>query len=216
MYSQLKKFAFGVPAACGALNRAVRAIAMTYPIHCECGAMLEVTSAQAGGDLPCHCGRRVRIPALSELRQMAGLAPHETSAVDTINRMIRQGDLPWGDVCAVSGMPTADCVTLHVQCESKWVQGAGEGRPRTFLRAILFVFGYILIKIGPSPSNPETNEVGRERSVVVPLLVREEHQAPLRKSQSQSKLRELLRSVPIYAELLDEFPEAQISVHRSG
>jgi hypothetical protein len=87
---------------------------MTYAVRCECGDAVEVTAAQAGSDVACRCGRLVHVASLSRLREMAGQDAYEAGTIDTINRMIRDGDLPWGDTCAISGLPTTDSYNLYV------------------------------------------------------------------------------------------------------
>src|SRR5262245_65246464 len=88
-----------------------------FSVNCECGATIEVSASQAGGTISCRCGRTISVPRLSKLRMAKGLAAHETSVRDTIARMIRDGELPWGQCCAVTGMPTDDVMWFDVQCE---------------------------------------------------------------------------------------------------
>src|SRR5215204_1880421 len=95
-----------------------------FSVPCECGAMLAVTAAEAGGALPCRCGRSVRVPRLSELRRAQGMDAGESSVRDTIARMIREGELPWGSCCAVTGFPTKDVLLFDVQCERSYKKRA--------------------------------------------------------------------------------------------
>ena len=44
-----------------------------------------------------------------------------------------------------------------------------------------------------------------------PLRVHPDYHDQMRRIRSQAKLRALLRTVPVYAKLLDEFPKAKIS-----
>ncbi len=184
---------------------------MTFSVSCDCGNTLDVTSTQAGTDIPCTCGRTVRVPRLSQLRQLAGQGAYEAGTIDTINRMIRDGELPPGDTCAVSGLPTSDSYELYVQCESKWIKGPGTGRYLFVIFTIVFLpFWIIWVLLGKALLDEERRELGRDRSVYTPLRVRQEHHQQLHSMRSQSKLRKLLRDVPIYAKLLDEFPRAKI------
>ena len=134
--------------------------------------------------------------------------------IDTINRMVRDGELPNGDTCVISGLPTSDSYDLYVQCESKWIKGAGRGRNLFAMLMALFVpFGMLF---GRGASYGERRELGRDRGVYIPLRIREEYHQQLRGMRSQAKLRKLLRAVPIYAKLLDEFPRAKIIVQLNG
>src|SRR5262245_55013132 len=95
---------------------------MTFSISCDCSNRLEVTASQAGAEISCSCGRTMRVPALSQLRQLAGQGAYEAGTIDTIHRMIRDGELPYGHTCAISGHPTSDTYDLNVQCESRWIK----------------------------------------------------------------------------------------------
>ena len=49
----------------------------------------------------------------------------ESNVRDTIARMMREGSLPWGTCCAVTGLPTPDVMHFDVQCESSYRKGGG-------------------------------------------------------------------------------------------
>ncbi len=185
---------------------------MSYTVPCKCGNNLKVTATQAGTDVPCSCGHVVSVPLLSRLRRMAGQEAFEAGTIDTINRMIRDGELPLGDTCAVSGLPTLDSYDLYVQCEFTWTKGPGKGR---FLFAALAVviapIWIICLLFGRALFDEQHRVLGRNRGVYTPLRVREEHHQQLRRTRSQTKLQRLLRTVPIYATLLDEYPKARIT-----
>lgn len=184
---------------------------MSYFVPCVCGRTIEVTATQAGADVPCSCGRAVRTPLLSQLRQLAGHKAYETSSIDTINRMIRDGELPFGDTCAISGLLTSDSCNLYVQCESMWIKGPGFFHHLFVAFTMLaFPFWIIWVLLGWALLDERREEVGRDRSVCTPLRICQEHHRRLRRTRSQSKLRKLLRTVPIYAQLLDEYPQAKI------
>ncbi|MEZ6088508.1 MAG: hypothetical protein R3C05_10875 [Pirellulaceae bacterium] len=148
---------------------------------------------------------------MSKLRRLAGQGAYEAGVIDTINRMIREGELPFGDTCVISGLPTADSYDVYVQCESKWIKGPGPLRYLFVILTILFMpFWMIWAVIGRALVNEEPQELGRDRGIYIPLRARQEHHQRLRRTRSQSKLRKWLREVPIYAQLLDEFPDARI------
>ena len=184
---------------------------VAYSIACPCGNELEVTAAQAGAQIVCACGRPVRVPRLSQLRQMAGRAAYEAGIIDTVHRMIRERELPWGNTCAISGLPTTDTYELYVECDSTWVKTSGAGR--YVFRVLIFFFWpfrIIGLLLGDALLGEDRQEFGRDRGLYVPLRVRKEHHKRLRRTTSQAKLRKLLRGVPIYARLLDELPDARI------
>jgi hypothetical protein len=73
---------------------------MAYFVNCPCGERLAVKATIAGSTIQCACGRDVPVPRLSELRQAAGQGAFEAGIVDTIRRMIADGELPpWNAVC---------------------------------------------------------------------------------------------------------------------
>lgn len=185
---------------------------MAYSISCDCGNIREVTATQAGTNVSCACGRSVSVPTLSKLRQLAGQGAYEAGTIDTIVRMVRDGELPSGDTCAISGLPTSDSYELYVQCESRWIKGPGTGQYLFALLMIVFLPFWIIWFVGNTLFDKEHRELGRDRGVYTPLRIREEHHQQLRRMRSQAKLRKLLRAVPIYEQLLDEFPQAKVTV----
>ena len=184
---------------------------MTFSILCDCGKRMEVTGSQAGTDMVCSCGRTVSIPLLSQLRQMAGKDAYEAGTIDTINRMIREGELPPGDTCVISGLETSGFYNLYVHCETTWVRGGGVKRHFFVIATILFLpFWLLWALLGWALLDDKRQELGRDRGVYAPLRVRPEHYRRLSRIRSQKELRKLLRTVPIYATLLDEYPKATI------
>lgn len=181
-----------------------------YSIDCDCGNQISVSATQAGCDVSCACGETLSVPSLSILRKSIGRDAYEAGTIDTINSLIRNGELPAGDVCAVCGLPTENTCWLHVTCERTWTRTSplGIGWFGTIAAAC---FGWIAFRINSADEAPTI--VGRDRNVDVPLRVRPEHAKRLSKMSSR-KLRTLLRTVPIYAQLLDEFPDAVVSAIR--
>ena len=81
---------------------------MKSSVECSCGQILAVRVAQAGTTMLCGCGAQVKVPSLSKLRERGGQNAYEASTIDVIHGMLRRGELPTGDRCAVSGDPTGD------------------------------------------------------------------------------------------------------------
>lgn len=184
---------------------------MTYSLPCECGRVLAVASHNAGADILCDCGRQVRVPLLSQLRRNAGHGAYESGTINTIQRMVHANELPAGSVCVISGIPTEDSYNLYVQCESKWMKGPGVGRYWFVALSILFLpFWIIWVLVGSALLNEERRELGNDRSVRVPLRVHKAYHHKLRGASNQRWLKKLLRKVPIYAKLLEEFPAAKV------
>ncbi len=182
---------------------------MEYSVGCECGRRLVVDSTAAGSVIPCECGWDVIVPPLSQLRATTGVGAYESGVLDTIQRMIRDGSLPWGETCAVSGWPTDGVLDLVVHCERVHLP-----RPNSKLM-ILFapLFPALVLQ---AMSDEGREPVGRETSVTVPLRVAPEFHRRLARKWSPGKLKRLLKTVPIYATLLDQYPEATIEVRGEG
>lgn len=183
---------------------------MGYTVTCQCGATIAVSATQAGITLACRCGRSVGVPSLSRLRQQAGEGPYPRNIPETIAAMIESGELPAGDFCAVSGFPTKDTLLLDIQCERKWVRGSRSND----LEGVVFwwlLFGWLGALIAYDRAARPYEELGRETRVRVPLRVRADYQPRVRRA-SQRKLRKLLRTVPVYADLLREYPGSVVTV----
>ncbi|MFH1921471.1 MAG: hypothetical protein ABIP48_16520 [Planctomycetota bacterium] len=159
---------------------------------------MSVPAAAAGDKVFCQCGAAVVVPKLSELRRSAGKGAYETSTVDAIAAMLRDGPLPWGNVCAHSEFPTEDVFDVSVQCESCYSQDRGGGWVAVLAGALAG---------GMVRQELETH--GRELVVYTPIRLCEKFHARFRKA-GQRRLRRLLRTVSVYGRLLDEYPYAQI------
>jgi hypothetical protein len=118
---------------------------MNYFAQCDCGRSLEVGMHQAGTETTCDCGLIVAVPPLSKLRESVGIGAYESGIINTIERMIDQGELPHGDTCAISGMPTEDTYSFYVQCESSYTSG---GEPEGFLGVFVQFFVMLIIPFG--------------------------------------------------------------------
>ena len=187
---------------------------MNFLLPCECGAAIPVSAAAAGSDVTCQCGRRQVVPPLSQLRVMAGHGAYEAGTIDTIRRMIRNGELPSEVFCAVSGVPTNDTAIVRIQCERVWTSGSHLDRADKAIIGLL-MFGWIGAIVGWARKDKPRKEHGRETYVDVPLRVTEEHRRHLNE-RNQTRLKALLRQVPIYDRLLNEYPEAVVSLNTSG
>lgn len=180
---------------------------MEFSVECSCGQILTVRVTQAGTTMLCRCGAQVKVPSLSKLRERAGQDAYEASTIDVIYGMLRRGELPTGDRCAVSGDPTEDVVDLYVEAERTY--RARDNRIYAWLGVLvspILLFGLFQ---KPRP------DVGRETIVPTPLRVAAAYHPRVRRS-GQKALKRWLRSVPIYARLLEEYPRARVRLTGSG
>lgn len=165
-----------------------------------------MTASQAGSTFACQCGRSVVVPTLSTLRKSAGESAIPLSSIERIEIMLRNGELPTGDICPVSGRPTDDTIQFHVQCEKMWVRGGS-----SFWQVLAYVlfFGWLGLLIHQEPE--EVERFGRETSILIPLRISSEVRPKILRMKRQKKLKALLAQVPIYSQLLNDFPDATIT-----
>lgn len=143
---------------------------------------------------------------------MVGQGAYESGIIDIINRMIDTGELPYGRECVLSGFPTNDLHPVRVECEKKWTTGAGKGRGLFVIFTVLFMpFWIIWALIGKALLDDPRRELGRDTAIEVPLRVHSDFREKLRGMTNQRALQKLLRTVPIYSKLLDEYPHAKIA-----
>jgi len=161
----------------------------------------------AGSTLSCSCGVTVEIPTLSRLRTDAGESSTHRNTVETIRQMIRDGELPVGQLCPWSGRPADDVMLVDIQCERSWVRD-GDMDTRKAIAYVL-CFGWIGAIIASNKSRPR-EECGRDTSVTVPLRISSDVRQKLLRLRRQRQWRTVLRQVPIYRQLLKEFPTARI------
>jgi hypothetical protein len=174
---------------------------------------MSVSASDAGTTVACPCGRAVRVPRLSQLRVSQGLDAAESNVRDTIARMIREGTLPWGDCCAVSGVPTDNVMLFDVLCEQSYVKGSASRKWGTVLIVLgFFVCWPIAIfmwLIGRDLHKTQVERVGHDVVMTIPVKVRMDSQTSVAR-YSQSRLRKMLSSIPIYERLFNEYSGARI------
>jgi hypothetical protein len=175
-----------------------------YALDCSCGRQISVTAADAGTGVDCDCGKTVRIPSLSKLREISGADPYEAGTIDTIKRMIARGELPAGRLCAISRAQTEDVLACSV-IVSREITYQDSFFLRYVLRGGLIGWlcrlGIVFVRVEPAP--------GSEIEVPTPIRLSARYQAKYRRA-GQGRLVRLLKRVPIYAKLLEEYPHARI------
>jgi hypothetical protein len=185
---------------------------MNYSVTCGCGKEHAVEATQAGSTLKCVCGRSIAVPLLSKLRIAAGENAVPLNTIETIREMIRRGELPNGEVCPHSGRRADSTVYFRVQCERMWVRG-NESANIGLMVVYFLLLGWIAVFVASQKSRP-VEELGRDTSLELPLRVSSEVSAKIIRMRRQKRLKQLLRTTPIYATLLDEFPEAAVTPMR--
>lgn len=176
---------------------------MKYEVRCECGKPFAVTGADAGTSLRCACGRSVEVPPLHKLRTSDG-EPSLTLLV-RIRSEVRTGRLPGTTHCACCPESNVGFIRIVAACE----QEAGTGHPSgaesfgCLLDPVFGLVGTIFLK-----ALQEARERELDVSVVLPLPVCEACRPSLK---TPNELREALLTIPDYATLLNQYPNAQIT-----
>jgi hypothetical protein len=178
---------------------------MVFSIDCSCGKAITVTAAQAGTEVRCDCGQVNAVPLLSELRRSAGQSKYNLGITDRIRQQVADGALPAEDACARCGVQTSDALQLLVECERTWTAGGGFWKHfLLFLLAPFWIWGLLRRDY----NNPEV--FGRENVVNLPLRMCRTCQITVRQTGSNAAIIALLQEVPLYQELLREYPQAKV------
>lgn len=177
---------------------------MTYSVTCECGETAAVTAAQAGGTVLCVCGATLPVPKLSDLRKAAGQTAHRATAADRIAGMIARNELPDRDTCTLCDSHTNDVIWCAIVCER---ESTSDDTDRTLI--YFLIFGWIAVLMAAiRPSIART--YGNDRTVNIPLRVCVPCLPALESTKSQSRLRDVIRRTPAYADLLNDYPKASV------
>lgn len=132
-------------------------------------------------------------------------------ALETLQVLIRDGELPSGEVCPYSGAPADRTLSVRVQCERSWVRGSHPIDAKGAIFYVLFL-GWIGALIAYCKLGARREELGRDTAIDLPLRVSSAATSQLLRLRSQRKWKALLRKTPAYARLLDEFPDARVTL----
>ena len=183
---------------------------MAFHVECDCGQRIEVTAGMAGAEVRCSCGRVNRVPGLSALRQAAGQDAYVTNAVEAIRIMVAQGELPPGPNCMICHSPTGIVFNCEVVCEEAWIRR--RGRSNRFLAGLALMFApfwlTLALRHGRDPNEPDKQ--GHDVKLRVPLRLCGACRSSLGGLRRARAIKRLLRQVPIYKQLLEEYPDAKV------
>ena len=188
---------------------------MSYSVTCRCGKNLPVSAVQAGSTILCMCGAAVDVPLLSALRRSAGETAIPLNAIETIQALIRDGELPSGDVCPYSGASANRTFLVRVQCERSFVRGSDPIDAKGAIFYVVF-FGWIGALVAYCKLGARREELGRDTIIDLPLRVSADAVAKLARLRSRRTWTAILRKTPAYARLLDEYPDARVKPVAGG
>ncbi len=191
-------------------------MANTFSVPCQCGRSIHVTAAAAGTEVVCDCGQQVSVPGLSKLRTQAGQDAYITNAAEKINAEHNAGREPAGTHCLQCGDLGLNCVEIKIQCEKQQMVASGDGGFRDVLWIIFFGWvGLLMLAMRARSLEPAARTQGHNRVVASHFRLCERCQPNPRKTPPPAKIRRLLQTVPTYAELFQQFPQAEIKVLRT-
>lgn len=177
---------------------------MDFRLNCPCGNSIVVTEGSAGAAIECRCGRTISVPRLKELRLGAGLSPYQVSPELVIEQLLESGQLPGSDMCVVCGKETDETVTILTICEQSWT------RRRGGFSWALFIVSAVFLPITIWHWQKRTDTVlGKDKVYPLPLPVCAACRPAL---QRRTAIKNSLRKIPDYGQLLDKFPRARVKI----
>jgi hypothetical protein len=169
-----------------------------YPVSCECGQVHRVSEGAAGTRFACDCGSTVAVPSLHVLRMQTGQAVLSPELL--IEAALQNGELPTSSSCLACGRFTDLVAFVWAVCERAQVEN-----PEWGLVPLALVFGWVVFW-----RSGQTRVLGRDKEYRLPIRLCERCGRRLR----GRKLREAMMGEPLYARLLDKYPQAGLSLSR--
>jgi hypothetical protein len=185
--------------------------AAPFHVRCPCGQDLPVATSAAGREVTCHCGQSIKVPRLSELRRLAGQPAFEVPARDRIRQLLLDGGLPPDPICRISQRPTSDVIHITVVCDVPRPSGGFSWSWQVILMVAAFFVSCWLLPLYLIISRDQPQVLGSETVFRLPVPVAADRQAQVR-DYSEIELFRLLWTVPLYAQLLTEYPQARVSL----
>jgi hypothetical protein len=178
---------------------------MDYRVICGCGKSLAVSAGSAGMRLPCPCGRTVEVPSLRELRRLHGEVV-TVNPVIAIEQLGAAGGLPTVGPCVRCGRDDAATVHITAECERRWIR-----RPSRWKWVFLALWHWPLALILHLWERQTESVDAFGRDIVLDLPVR---LCPTcgTEARTPAAIADVLREVPVYARLLDRYPEAKLTL----
>lgn len=173
---------------------------MEIQLQCDCGETITVTEAKAESDVPCKCGREVRVPPFVELKRMAGMTLDVPELL--VERLLAAGKLPEETACIICGVQTNAVCRCWLECARALVRPAGASFSFTNLLVFLFT-GFLFINRRPH------QEFGHDRVFYLPLRVCPRCRGTFEEPRA---LKAALGRVPAYRDLLAKYPQARAQV----
>lgn len=131
-----------------------------------------------------------------------------SGALQRIHTMVRTGELPQIGPCPHSGHVANETIVFHVTCRR-----APAGGDDAMAHVGKATWADLFHWFGTTASAGQPNGSGPGiETVDIPLRIARDARAEILQIRSQQQLRTLLRSTPVYAQLLAEFPQSTIEL----
>jgi hypothetical protein len=174
-----------------------------YSVQCgRCGRRIGVTAGIAGTEIICQCGHSVPIPLLSDLRRQSGKGGYGEDAKTVIGRLLSGNESLPGNYCVGCHKSTAEKIVCLAEYDV-----SDSGRLNPLQSAINYIKARIGRLRGKEPPAPR-----RGAAIRLPVTLCNECLAANKELRHAWALRTLLKRVPAYKQLLDEYPRAKLSL----
>jgi len=171
----------------------------------SCGRRIGVTAGMAGTQVPCQCGQTIAVPLLSELRSQTGRGAYGDDPLTVVKRLLAAKDSLPGDVCVACRRETTQKIVCLAECESPQAE---RQNPFRHLLALLSLPIWIVLEWLGKQRPTHGNEI----IMRLPVTLRDECRSATKDLGRRRTLNRILRSVPAYARLLDEYPRTRVTL----
>lgn len=183
-------------------------------LHCNCGREVIAHSRDAGRSLACSCGNSVTVPSLSQFRVLAGDHAYVTNPAEAIQKLQRAGKEPAGHECLCCGASNVVFFECRANCEQSHLKKSRKGQYLTnfltWLVLPLFLHIFILLR----REEPTIERQGHDVEVKFRLQLCQLCLRSIGSPTRPSVAKELMRKVPLLAELLRYYPKLSLKTVR--
>jgi hypothetical protein len=177
-----------------------------FTVKCDgCGRQIGVNAGMAGTEIVCQCGQTLRVPLLSDLRQMKGKGAYGEAPLAAIKRMLAtKASLP-GDFCVGCRRQTTEKLVCLAECENPQ---ADRKNPLRHLLAIFYTPIWLFFEYFHKDRLMHGNEI----MIHLPVTFCNQCRAATKDLSRAWALKKILQRVPVYAQLLEEYPRTKLTL----
>jgi hypothetical protein len=177
-----------------------------FAVTCaNCGRRVGVSAGRAGAEIVCPCGNTLHVPLLSDLRRQEGKSGYGDDPRSVIARLLTERDSLPGDACVGCQRPTKEKIVCIADLESSQ---ASSYNPLRYLRSIMLFFNWTLMK----RANKDRAIRNNENAIRLPVTFCRQCREVNKDLHRGWALKKLLQCVPVYTQLLEECPQAKLTL----